>query len=206
MRTADIRRHFERLEESCVPSYCHRNPISAYTAWWRLFAARDLAVRHASWGPTLDFGAGTCELADILPERTLPYHFVEQNIALEEFIPSPARAEREYLEELGDGVFRTVFALDSLEHNENPEGVIEKLHRCLAPSLDSLLVVSGPTENALYRFGRWVSGFHGHYHHHNIWDIHRQLATFFDPVEQVVGPLKVPLFAVSAWRPKRGPA
>jgi hypothetical protein len=53
-----------------------------------------------------------------------------------------------------------------LEHVEERPALLESMKRWLAPG--GRLVISGPTENALYRFGRRLVGFTGHYHVTNV--------------------------------------
>jgi len=196
----DVRREFETLEESCVPSYVHANPLAAWTAWSRLTAAARLYDRHAPAGPVLDFGSATGELRQVLEEPLRgDYHFVEQNEvlvgALQRNIPE---ARREDAAELGDGRFAAVFALDSLEHNEEIGPILEAIARSLRP--DGVFILSGPTENALYRLGRRLAGFDGHYHVQTIYDIERQAEAAFQRQARSLQPAGIPLFALSAWR------
>ena len=192
----DVRREFETLEESCVPSYVHRNPLAAWTAAARLYA------RFAPAGPVLDFGSATGELRQVLEPIRGDYHFVEQNEvlvgALKKIIPD---ARREDGADLGEGRFAAVFALDSLEHNEEIGPILETIARSLRP--DGVFILSGPTENALYRLGRRLAGFDGHYHVQTIYDIERQAQACFRREARSLQPAGIPLFALSAWRAKR---
>ncbi len=196
-RRFDVRREFARVEESCVPSYLHRNPLAAAAAWWRLFAAARLFWRSGARAPVLDFGAATGELGQILGP-TVPYDYIESDEmmsrALNDMAPAAVRRD---LKTIPHGVYGTVFALDSLEHNENVPELVDALIAGLKP--DGRLIVSGPTENVLYRLGRRVAGFHGHYHHTNIHDIERVIATRLVKQERVTVPAGLPLFSVSAW-------
>ena len=198
----DVRREFETLEESCVPSYVHRNPLAAWTAWSRLTAAARLYARFAPAGPVLDFGSATGELRQVLEPIRGDYHFVEQNEvlvgALKKNIPD---ARREDGADLGEGRFAAVFALDSLEHNEEIGPILETIARSLRP--DGVFILSGPTENALYRLGRRLAGFDGHYHVQTIYDIERQAQACFSREARSLQPAGIPLFALSAWRAKR---
>lgn len=195
----DVRREFETLEESCVPSYVHTNPLAAWTAWSRLTAAARLYDRHAPAGPVLDFGSATGELRQVLQPLRGDYHFVEQNEvlvgALKKNIP---QARREDGAALGEDRFAAVFALDSLEHNEEIGPILEAIARSLRP--DGVFILSGPTENALYRLGRRLAGFDGHYHVQTIYDIERQAEAAFQRQARSLQPAGIPLFALSAWR------
>jgi SAM-dependent methyltransferase len=195
----DVRAEFETLEESCVPSYVHANPLAAWTAWSRLTAAARLYDRHAPAGPVLDFGSATGELRQVLQPLRGDYHFVEQNevlvSALKKNLPE---ARREDAADLGEGRFAAVFALDSLEHNDDIGPILEAIARSLRP--DGVFILSGPTENALYRLGRRLAGFDGHYHLQTIYDIERQAQAAFQRQARSLQPAGIPLFALSAWR------
>lgn len=194
----DIRREFETLEESCVPSYAHRNPLAAWTAWSRLTAAARLYDRLAPAGPVLDFGSATGELRQVLKPRG-DYHFVEQNeVLVQGLLRNFPDATRVPGEDLGEGRFAAVFALDSLEHNEAIEPILAAIARSLRP--DGVFILSGPTENALYRLGRRLAGFDGHYHVQTIYDIERQAQANFQQAARSLQPAGIPLFALSAWR------
>lgn len=192
---------FKRLEESCVPSYCHPNLLLAGAAWWRLFAAAKLARRYASQGPILDFGASVGELQYLLPVGA-DYHYVEADEALatglQRAIPG---ARREGMDSLPRAKFSAVFALDSLEHNTNRQDIIETLHESLTAA--GTFILSGPTENVLYRFGRAWAGFQGHYHETDVRTIEREVGQLFRKIKVVNGPFALPLFRVSVWRKER---
>lgn len=195
----DVRAEFETLEESCVPSYVHRNPLAAWTAWSRLAAAARLYARFAPDGPVLDFGSATGELRHALSPLRGDYHFVEQNEVLVEALRKTIHdARREDGADLGEGRFAAVFALDSLEHNEEIEPILAAIARSLRPG--GVFILSGPTENALYRLGRRLAGFDGHYHVQTIYDIERQAEACFARQARSLQPAGIPLFALSAWR------
>src|SRR4051794_41700002 len=74
----DVRRQFEKLEESCVPSYVHANKLAAWVAWQRTKVAAHLYEQHAAAGPILDFGAATGEVGHFIDKRG-PYTIIEQD-------------------------------------------------------------------------------------------------------------------------------
>lgn len=190
---------FETWEETCVPSYVHPNPAAAGVSWWRLFAAVSAAEAHTRWGPVLDFGASVGELAHVLPPAARPYWFVEQEEPAAQLLATMLPdAVRTTLETAPDGHFAAVFALDSLEHNPNYGELLDALRPKLAP--EGILVLSGPTENALYRLGRWIAGFDSHYHETDIHAIEARAAQGYARVAVHTVPVGVPLFRISVWR------
>ncbi len=62
------------------------------------------------------------------------------------------------------------------------------------------MILSGPTENALYRLGRKIAGFDGHYHTTTIHHIEQAAAQHMTLLERRRAPFGVPLFSISAWR------
>jgi 2-polyprenyl-3-methyl-5-hydroxy-6-metoxy-1,4-benzoquinol methylase len=197
----DIKRQFEQIEESCIPSYVHTNLAAAGVSWWRLTCAAKAYQRHRPEGPILDFGAASGELFHILQPTEL-YHFVELNEelseALKHFNPGAIRQTQDTLSPDNYGV---VFALDSLEHNNNIPELLECIHKSLKK--DGLLILSGPTENWMYKLGRRLAGFSGHYHTTNIGDIERISKALFSRVEQKTIPLPMAaLFSITVWKRK----
>lgn len=194
---------FEIWQESCVPSYCHPNPLAAWVSWLRLFGAESLSRSGGTVGPVLDFGASIGELGHLIdPARG--YYFVEQDERPAEFLMrSLPHAVRTTLDEAPDGFFGSVFALDSLEHNDDYESILAKLATKLAP--DGLLIISGPTENFLYRLGRKIAGFEADYHVTNILRIEESASRVLTRKRVKTVPLGVPLFRISAWtKPRKG--
>jgi SAM-dependent methyltransferase len=84
---------------------------------------------------------------------------------------------------LPDHTLDVILALDVLEHVDDLAAVLRQMVRLLKQ--DGLLLVSGPTENWLYRLGRRIGQriagpeFSGHYHRRNIDDIRCELDKHF---------------------------
>jgi len=161
------RSNFELWEESCVPSYCHPNWLAAYISWRRLYVAAKMgraAKPDAKW--VLDFGSSVGELGHLLP-KGIRYDFIEAHESAARFLREQLpESRRTTLEDAPAGAYDQIFAIDSLEHNENYRELLVALVAKLAPG--GVLILSGPTENFLYRFGRKIAGFEGHYHETNI--------------------------------------
>jgi 2-polyprenyl-3-methyl-5-hydroxy-6-metoxy-1,4-benzoquinol methylase len=196
----DLAGSFEAWEETCVPSYCHRNWAAAGISWLRLFVAKRMAAQLSSpGGKALDFGSSVGEMGHLVEQIGLEYHFIEQDEKAAAFLQARLpNAQRTSLETAPNDRFEIVFAIDSLEHNDDFDGLLRQLATKLTPN--GVLILSGPTENFLYRTGRAIAGFHGHYHHATIFDIERAAATHFN-LRRVARVLPLlTLFRVTAWQ------
>jgi hypothetical protein len=107
-------------------------------------------------------------------------------------------AVRHSLESLPSSQYAAIFALDALEHNHNVAEIVDLLVASLRS--DGVLIISGPTENSLYKMGRRIAGFSGHYHKTTIYDIERIVEQRLRLERRRVLPLGVPLFSISCWR------
>lgn len=198
LKTFDVKACFEEIEETCVPSYAHPNLAAAGVAWLRPIIAARLWRRWASAGPILDFGAASGELYHFL-DNVEGYNFVEAEERLAETLPRfVPGARRRTLEDLDNDSFATVFCLDSLEHNDDFAELLERLARTIKPG--GVMILSGPTENALYRLGRRIAGFDGHYHTTTIHHIEQAASRHLSLLDRRKAPFGVPLFSISAWR------
>lgn len=194
----DVRRQFEEIEESCIPSYVHHNRLAAWVAWQRAKVAAQLYERHASAGSILDFGAATGEVGHLIDRRGT-YTIIEQDDLLARACGEWQDVRRTTLDEAEPTSFAAILALDSLEHNEDIPTLVARLVPLLRP--DGVFILSGPTESGFYRLGRRLAGFSGHYHHSTIFDIEAVLERHCKRIETRRVPVFPTLFRVTAWRP-----
>ncbi len=160
------------LEEMAYPAYFEGNLLSRWLFSGRL--ARVLSpLEHQKGDLLLEFGCGL--------GMTIPYLTTKGCIVVGVDL-FPQIASR-YIEELGVtaaiygsldklsdmGSFDLICALDVLEHVNDLDTILNQFMELINDK--GTLVVSGPTENALYRLGRRIVGFKGDYHHRNIMDI-----------------------------------
>lgn len=193
----DVVRQFEEIEESCIPSYVHANRLAAWVAWQRAKVAARLYKQHAADGPILDFGAATGEVGHLIRKRG-SYTIIEHDDLLAGACGEWQDAQRTTLDRAQPGSFAAIFALDSLEHNEDIPELVSRLVPLLSP--DGVFILSGPTESGFYRFGRRLAGFSGHYHHSTIFDIEAIVSRQCRLIDARRVPLFPTLFRVTAWR------
>lgn len=155
-------------DEQAVPSYLRGSALSRVVFWGKL---RHI-VRAAAVEPgetLLDFGCGTGILLPTWAGRgarviatdlhlELARDLVQQVVpGAVEFRPSDAWAAA-----IPPRSLDVVVAANVLEHVADRPALYATFRSKLKPG--GRLVISGPTENALYRLGRRLIGFRGDYH------------------------------------------
>ena len=199
LQNIDVVAGFEAWEETCVPSYCHANWPAAWVSWARLFRAADLGRQFVpSPKRVLDFGSSVGELGHLLSNDGEGYDFIEEEKHAADYLVSRLpRAHQVTLDDAPTGGYDLIFAIDSLEHNKDYPELLAELATKLAPG--GALILSGPTENALYRLGRRIAGFDGHYHETTIHAIEDAASKLLRRrALKTVMPL-MPLFRITAW-------
>jgi len=176
----------EDRDEMAIPSYIHRNPAMRWMAWQRLDVVAKLLhdfsgdINGNSAITVMDFGCGTGVLFDeaskiadqvfgidivLEPARLLVDEWGLDKVSLLD--PEDAK------ERVAAKSVNTIIAAEVLEHIEPLDDTLSFFRERLKP--DGLLLVSLPTENMLYRLGRWLARFEGHYHQSNAAAIHQQI-------------------------------
>ncbi len=164
------------IDEAALPAYAHKNVLIDYLFWKRIKVAFDFGNTNGPGKKVLDFGCGSGVLSYLLAKNDYevtacdlefgPLNLVKQKI---EFPRNINFVEGDIAtKDFPDESFDVIFALDVLEHVENLEDYIKLFNRLLTPN--GMVIVSGPTENLLYKIGRKFAGnrFTGDYHVTNI--------------------------------------
>lgn len=177
----------EDRAEMAIPSYLHRNPALRWMAWRRLEVVveslKRLAPVKEKGSLALDFGCGSGVLfRDTLARYekvvgvdlvlTAARALVKELQLSDVTLHSPPEADSA----VAAGSVDVVIAAEVLEHVDDLPPTLEQFKRWLKPN--GRLLVSLPTENALYRLGRRLAGFSGHYHHSNAASIDEQIRAF----------------------------
>ena len=173
-------------DEMAIPSYLHPNPAMRWMAWRRVKVVaqylRQICMDNIKDGSIeiLDYGCGTGVLLE--EENRLADLVFGVDLVLE---PAKLLVETWGLtgvtllapDEIAQGISEmsidVIVAMEVLEHIDPIDETLALFRSRLKP--DGKLLVSLPTESMLYRMGRRLAGFDGHYHHSNAASIHSQI-------------------------------
>lgn len=176
------------LDELAVPAYTKGNALSRWLFWQRVSCCHRLVLRYRG-GSCLDFGCGMGVMLPLLQESFEQVYAVEiedreTRAFMDEWeqtagqLPASIRLSRDLdSAEIPESSLRVILAMDVFEHIDDLPPLLERLEALLAE--DGVMLVTGPTENWLYRLGRRAVGFSGDYHRRNIVDIMGEMERFF---------------------------
>lgn len=168
----------ERYDEMAAPSYLHAVPLVSELFWKRLdVVAQLLNVNDARYESGLDFGCGLGVLLPTLSEMTDCVYATDLMMTAARQVTAALHLENVTFMDSGDLVRRVqpgsldyVVSTDVLEHVANLDSVVRMLSGLLKRG--GRFVISGPTENTVYKIGRLLAGFGGKPRYH-LTDIHR---------------------------------
>ena len=186
------------IGEAALTAYSHKNFLIDWLFWERLKVAYKYAVNNGIENKKiLDFGCGSGVLSYMLAKENhyvtacdvefSPLELLKKSIVF----PSNINfIEGDILNKnTEDFSYDIIYAMDVLEHIDNIEPYIKLFDRLLSPN--GVIIISGPTENILYKIGRKIAGnrFTGDYHITNISKIKKEISNYLE-----VKPLKKLLF------------
>ena len=198
-----------RLDEAGFPAYSHRNPLINWLFWQRLRKVMDYLETDTTYEHVLDFGCGSgvmlpflCSIStrvtamdiDLLPfERVSRQRAFPVNLQVHDARQVPLR-------ELPKASFDLIIATDVLEHVKDLAETLNDMQELLVPG--GQIIISGPTENILYKLGRALAGpeYSGDYHERGILEVRNLLAKEMRVTQIATLYWPVPLFEVFAGR------
>lgn len=161
-------------DHAAVPSYMHRNKLMSWLFWQRIKIALRMAgtLERSS---VLDFGCGCGVTFLYLRDKNCritgcdsQFYRITDKVCQELNIQAAIYSD---IDQIPAETFDCIVALDVLEHIEDQASYIEKLKQLSHDR--TRVILSGPTENFLYRLGRRLAGFSGDYHVSNIYEIEK---------------------------------
>ena len=198
-----------RMDEAGFPAYSHPNPFINWLFWQRLHKVMNYVERDAPYEHVLDFGCGSgvmlpflCGISkrvtamdiDLLPfERVSRLRAFPANLNV-------LNAREVTLKDLPKASFDIIVATDVLEHVADLPGTLADMGALLKSG--GQIIISGPTENVLYKIGRKLAGpeYSGDYHERGILEVRELLAKQRDVIHIATLYWPIPLFEVFAGR------
>jgi 2-polyprenyl-3-methyl-5-hydroxy-6-metoxy-1,4-benzoquinol methylase len=194
-----------RLDEAAFPAYSHRNPLINWLFWQRLRKVMEYIQSPTAYASILDFGCGSGVMLPYLSSISTQVTAMDVDLlpiqSVQKYIPLPNNvdlkdAAKTTISDLPPNSFELIIALDVLEHVHDLPQTLHELLNLLKPG--GRLIVSGPTENILYRLGRKVAGpeYSGAYHERGIAEIKNELlkTTTLEQIATLYWPF--PLFEI----------
>lgn len=166
---------FDEIKESAIPSYVHPNPLIRQIFWRRVFVILK-QIEKLSPKSILDFGCGSGIITALIDPKIdrfvtdiyfKPFDFMQQHI---DYLRNVTKLYPNDLDKT-ESQFEMILAADVLEHlsDDRIKNQLTLFHKWLKPK--GHFVISGPTENLIYKIGRKIAGYKNDYHKTNIMDI-----------------------------------
>ncbi len=173
-------------DEQALPAYVVANPMANRMFWRRIRIVSKIIESLETQEVGVDFGSGLGIMLPYIKKRARQVIAIDReseklccgikalNIKIPDLIIS---REIGTLLPLYRNKVGIILAMDVLEHIEEPSKAIDSIWEMLKPN--GILIVTGPTENAIYRLGRRLVGFSGLYHCRDIYEIRNILGSKF---------------------------
>ena len=198
-----------RLDEAGFPAYSHPNPFVNWLFWQRLRKVIEHVEASKPYENILDFGCGSGVMLPYLSQISCQVTAVDMDLlplqCMQKHIPLSSNvkvfdAAKTKITDLPGNSFDIIIALDVLEHIKDLPQILNDLFALLKPN--GQFIVSGPTENVLYRIGRNLAGpeYSGTYHERSIVEIKSEIARVARIERIAVLYWYMPLFEIFAAR------
>jgi 2-polyprenyl-3-methyl-5-hydroxy-6-metoxy-1,4-benzoquinol methylase len=181
----------EVLSEAALPAYAHKNPLIDHIFWKRLkVVANYIHKKNKKSLKVIDFGCGTGVMSYELATNShevvgldldlRPVNLLKEDI---DYPDSITFMEGDLFDkDLEENTFDAVIALDVLEHMNDDQlrKYMGKFRSLLKDGGE--VIISGPTENFLYKIGRKLAGqdFTGDYHDSEIQSIRKIVSETYE--------------------------
>ncbi len=186
--------------ESIGITYISNNPIISYIWWSRLQAMIDLASKVKA-EKVLDFGCGEGVLLPSLSNIYKEVHAADLDVRTahdvkNEFKLSNVKIFQDdiFKSNLENNCYDIIFAASVLEHFKDIEIVLKNLKQKLKKG--GMLVFSCPSENYIYKIGRFLSGYNKYsgpqdIHYYGAREIAEKAKTEYKLLNKLSLPIKI---------------
>ncbi len=173
-----------RFDKQGLPAYTNPNFLMRWLFWQRIRKTIQYVEEISLLNCVLDFGCGLGVMLPYLNSKGKLILALDVDTSLAKEIGGNERwGNVMFTENLPslinkyEGRIDLILALDVLEHVVDLDGVLLAFKSLLSPS--GRVLVSGPTENLLYKLGRKLAGYSGEYHKTDIFQILRNMKRLF---------------------------
>ncbi|MCP4362698.1 MAG: class I SAM-dependent methyltransferase [Chloroflexi bacterium] len=177
----------DERDEMAIPSYLHPNPLLRWMAWRRIeVLAREIVKvckqngRAAPKRTIMDYGCGTGALFPVEVLQFAQVYGVDIVLDAAQLLVEKKKYQQVHLcspkdaaQEIPNHSLDVIVAAEVLEHISPLTSTLDLFWQKLRP--DGKLLITVPTENRMYRFGRRLSGFRKHFHVDQAASIHTQI-------------------------------
>lgn len=163
--------------EMAIPSYLNKNPLIR-AIFWRRYDRMFRMFRLKPEMVACEFGCGIGAFLPTLTEHSAKVYAVDLFPQYAKALAEKLNLQIEFstsLDTIPDESLDVLYAAEVLEHLDDLPAGIRLIGRKLKP--DGRLIMSGPTESALYKFGRFLVGYNKYhdYHRNNVYDIKQEI-------------------------------
>lgn len=190
----------KQFDEQALPSYTNPNPLMRYLFWERIRIVINYISSFHNISTCLDFGCGLGTMVPYLIHNTQSLIVLDLDTSLlQEIGEKEGWQEIIYVNRLDQlnkfkGKIDLILALDVLEHVDNLPDVLDLFSQLLSD--EGNLVITGPTENFIYKLGRKLANYSGDYHIRNIYDVKTESEKYFRIVSQKTLFRMIPFFKI----------
>ncbi len=170
--------------EQGLPSYTISNPLMRWLVWKRVkVILHEIETAKTKYNKVLDFGCGYGLFLPFLIDRAKRVIAFDKDVTELEKIGEHYNWKKiTYCDDYSQLIsmrksMDLILASEVLEHVDDLEKIVSDF--CSIMDEEGILLVSGPTENILYKIGRKLAGYSGEYHVRNIYHIKKILSEYF---------------------------
>lgn len=159
--------------EMAIPSYLHQNPFIREIFWRRYDKVYSLARIEAGMS-VCEFGCGIGAFLPTLTEAAKEVYAIDLFPQYAHALANKLDLDITFAEDMSiipDRSLDIIFAVEVMEHLDNPKAFTRLFAQKLKPG--GHLIMSGPTESWLYKFGRFLIGYNKYhdYHEFNVFQL-----------------------------------
>lgn len=171
------------FDEQALPAYTNPNPLMRYLFWQRVKFVMGYINDLKNYDLCMDFGCGLGVMIPFLTNKAANIIAVDLDTSLLQKIGNEQKWKNvHYFQRIDNlakyfGKVDLILAMDVLEHVQNLDETLANFKKLLSPQ--GSIIITGPTENVLYKIGRRIANYSGDYHRTDIYNIAEEFSKYF---------------------------